>query len=148
MPSNHLILCHPLLLLPSVFPSSSSHQVPKYWSFSFSSSPSSEYSGLISSRMHWLDCLAVQGTFKSLLQHRSSKASVLWRSAFSMAQLSHLYTTAGNTIALTAGLVYSIRHSQPPCTECSWHNQAFQSGWKHLESISQLTSTGQENIAA
>ena len=96
-PSNHLILCHPLLLPPSIFPSNrvfSSESVlyirwPKYWSFSFSISPSNEYSGLISFRMDWLDLLAVQGTFKSLLQHPSSKASILWCSAFFIVQLSH-----------------------------------------------------------
>jgi len=109
MPSNHLILCHPLLLLPSVFPSIrvfSNESVfhirwPKYWSFSFSISPSNEYSGLISFRMDWLYHLAVQGTLKSLLQHHSSKASILWRSAFFIVQLSHPYMTTGKTIALT-----------------------------------------------
>ena len=109
MPSNHLILCHLLLFWPSIFPSirvfsneSDLHiRWPKYWSFSFSISPSNEYSGLISSRMDWLDLLAVQGTLKSLLQHHSSKASIFWHSAFFMAQLSHLYMTTGNTIALT-----------------------------------------------
>ena len=103
MPSNHLILCHPLLLLPSIFPSIrvfSNESVlcirwPKYWSFSFSISPSKEYSGLISFRMDWLDLLAVQGTLKSLLQHRSSKASILLCSAFFMGQLSHPYVTTG-----------------------------------------------------
>ena len=97
MPSNHLILCHPLLLLPSVFPSirvfsnESVLQIrwPKYWSFSFSISPSNEYSGLISFRIYWLDLLAVQATLRSLLQHHSSKASILWHSAFFMAQLAH-----------------------------------------------------------
>ena len=101
MPSNHLILCHPLLLLPSIFASSRvfsnesalHFRWPKYWSFSFSISPSNEYSGLISFRMDWLDLLAVQGTLKSLLQHHSSKASVLWRSAFLMVQLKHPYMT-------------------------------------------------------
>ena len=109
MPSNHLILCHPLLLLPSIFPSIrvfSSESVlcirwPKYWSFSFSISPSNEYSGLISFRMDWLDLLAVQGTLKSLLKHHSSKVSVLQCSVFLMVQLSHPYTTTGKTIALT-----------------------------------------------
>ena len=109
MPSNHLILCHPLLLLPSIFPSIrvfSNGSVlcikwPKYWSFSFIISPSSEYSGLISFRMDWLDLLAVQGTLKSLLQHHSSKASNLWCSAFLIVQLSHPYMTTGKTIALT-----------------------------------------------
>ena len=103
MPSNHLILCHPLLLLPSVFPSIrvfSNESVlcikwPKYRSFSFSISPSNEYSGLISFRMDWLDLLAVQGTLKSLLQHHSSKASFLWCSAFFIVQLSHPYMTTG-----------------------------------------------------
>ena len=106
MPSNHLILCHPLLL-PSAFPSIrvfSDESVlrirwPKYWSFSFNISPSSEYSGLISFRMDWLDLLAVQGTLKS--QHHSSKASILWHSAFFIVQLSHPYMTTGKTIALT-----------------------------------------------
>ena len=109
MPSNHLILCHPLLLLPSAFPSirvfSSELAIhirwPKCWSFSFSISPSNEYSGLISFSMDWLEFLAVQGNLKSLLQHHSSKASILWRSAFFMVQLSHLYMTTGKTIALT-----------------------------------------------
>ena len=109
MPSNHLILCHPLLLLPSIVPSIrvfSNESVrhirwPKYWSFSFSISHSSEYSGLISFRMDWLDLLAVQGTLKSLLQHHSSKASVLQCSAFFVVQLSHPYMTTGKTIALT-----------------------------------------------
>ena len=109
MPSNHLILCHPLLLLPSVFPNIrifSKESVlyfrwPKYWSFSFSISLSNEYSGLISFRNDWLDLLAVQRTLKSLLQHHSSKASVLQCSAFFMVQLSHPYMTTGKTIALT-----------------------------------------------
>ena len=109
MPSNHLILCCPLLLLPSMFPIIrvfSNDLVlhirwPKYWSFSFSISPSNEYSGLISFRMNWLDLLAVQGTLKSLFQHHSSKASILWLSAFFIVQLSHPYMTNGKTIALT-----------------------------------------------
>ena len=108
-PSNHLILCCPLLLLPSIFPSIrvfSNKSVlrirkPKYWSFSFRISPSNEYSGLISFRMDWLNLLAVQGTLKSLLQHHSSKASILRCSAFFMVQLSHPYMTTGKTIALT-----------------------------------------------
>ena len=96
MPSNHLILCHPLLLLPSVFPSirkwvHSSHQVPKYWSFSFNIRPSNEHPGLISFRMDWLDLLAVQGILKSLLQYHSSKAPILWHSAFFIVQLSSIY---------------------------------------------------------
>ena len=97
MPSNHLILCHPLLLLPSIFPSI---RWPKYWSFTFSISPSNEYSGLISFRMDCLDHLAVQGTLKSLLQHHSSKASIRWCSALFIVQLSHPYMTTGKTIAL------------------------------------------------
>ena len=109
MPSNHLILCRPLLLLPSIFPSIrvfSNESVlhirwPKYWSFSFSISPSNEYSWLISFRMDWLDLLAVQGTLKSLLQHHSLKASILQCPAFFIIQLSHPYTTTGKTIALT-----------------------------------------------
>ena len=109
MPSNHLILCPPLLLLPSTFPSirvfsneSPLHiKWPKYWSFSFSISPSNEYSGLISFRMDWLDLLAVQGTHKSLLQHHSSKALILQCLAFFIVQLSHPYMTTGKTIALT-----------------------------------------------
>ena len=109
MPFNHLILCHPLLLWPSIFPSirvlSNKSALcirwPKYWSFSFRISPSSEYSGLISFRIDWLDLLTVPGTLKNLIQHRSSKASILWCSAFFMFQLSHLYMTTGKTIALT-----------------------------------------------
>ena len=109
MPFNHLILCHPFLLLPSIFPSIgvfSNESVlcitwTKYWSFSFSIRPSNEYSGLVSFRIDWLDLLAVQGTLKSLLQHHSSKASILRRSAFFTVQLSHPYMTTGKTIALT-----------------------------------------------
>ena len=109
MPSNHLILCHPFLSPPSIFPSIrdfSNEPVlrirwPKYWSFSFRISPSNEHPGLISFRMDWLDLLAVQGTLKSLLQHHSSKASILWHSAFFTVQLSHPYMTTGKTIALT-----------------------------------------------
>ena len=108
MPSKHLILCRPLLLPPSVIPRIrvfSNESVlciswPKYWSFSFSISPSNEYSGLISFRMDWLDLLAVQGSLKSLLQHHSSKASILQHSAFFMVQLSHAYMTTGKTLAL------------------------------------------------
>ena len=108
MPSSHLILCHPLLLLPPIPPSikgfsneSALHiRWPKYWSFSFSITPSNEHPGLISFRMDWLDLLAVQGTLKSLLQHHSSKASILWHSAFFTVQLSHPYMTTGKTIAL------------------------------------------------
>ena len=109
MPSDHLILCHPLLLLPTIAPSirvfsneSTLHmRWPKYWSFSLSISPSNEQAGLVSFRMDWLDLLAVQGTCKSLLQHRSSKASILQHSAFLTVQLSHPYMTTGKTIALT-----------------------------------------------
>ena len=108
MPSNHLIFCHPLLL-PSILPSirvfsneSALHiRWPKYWSFSFSISPSNEHSGLIPFRMDWMDLLGVQGTLKSLLQHHSSKVSILWHSAFFIVQLSHPYMTTGKTIALT-----------------------------------------------
>ena len=120
MPSDHLILCHPLLLPPSVFPNIrvfSSESVlhirsPKYWSFSFNISPSNEYSGLISFRIHWLDLPAVQGTLKSLLQHHSSKASILQCSAFFIVQFSYPYVATGKTIALTrwtfAGKVMSL----------------------------------------
>ena len=109
MPSNHLILCCPLLLLPSIFPSIKvfSNELalrirwPKYWSFSFNICPSNEHPGLISFRMDWLDLLAVQGTLKRLLQHHSSKASILQHSAFFIVQLSHPYMTTGKTIALT-----------------------------------------------
>ena len=120
MPSNQLILHHPLLLLPSIFPSIMvfSNELllpirwPKYWSFSFSISPSNEYSGLISFRMDWVDLLTVQGTLKSLLQHHSSKASILQCSAFLIVQLSHPYMTTGKTINLTrwifVGIVVSL----------------------------------------
>ena len=109
MPSNHLILCHPLLLLPSIFPSirvfsnksTLRMRWPKYWHFSFNISPSNEHPGLIFFRMDWLDLLAVQGTLKSLLQHHSSKASILRPSAFFIVQLSNPYMTTGKTIALT-----------------------------------------------
>ena len=109
MPSNHLILCCPLLLLPSIFPSirvfskelGIRNRWLKYWSFSFSISLSNEYSGLISFRMDWFELLAVQGTLKNLLQHQSSKASILWCSAFFIVQLSHPYMITGKTIALT-----------------------------------------------
>ena len=109
MPSNCLIFCHPLLLLPSIFPSirvfsnESSLRIrwPKYWSFSFSISPSNEHSELISLRIDWLELLAVQGTLKNLPQHHSSKASILWHSTFFIVQLSHLYMTTRKTVALT-----------------------------------------------
>ena len=111
MPSSHLILCHPLLLLPPIPPSirvfsnesTLRMRWPKYWSFSFSIRPSKEHPGLISFRMDWLDLFAVQGTLKSLLQHHSSKASILWHSAFLTVQLSHPYMATGKTIALTRG---------------------------------------------
>ena len=110
IPSNHLILCRPLLLLPSIFPSIRAFsnesalciRWPKYWSFSFSISPSNEHPGLISFRMGWLDLFAVQGTLKSLLQHHSSKVSILQCSAFFIVQLSHAYMTTGKTIALSS----------------------------------------------
>ena len=120
MSFNYLDLCCPLLFLPSIFPSIrvfSNESVlhirwPKYWSFSFSINPSNEYSGLISFRVDWLECLAVQGTLKSILQHHSSKASILWCSAFFIVQLSHPYVTAGKTIALIrqtfAGKIMSL----------------------------------------
>ena len=123
MPSNHLILWRPLILLPSIFPSirvfsnESALRIrwPKYWSFSFNISPSKELSGLISFRMDWLDLLAVQGTLKSLLQHHSSKASILQRSAFFIVQFSHPYMTTGETIALTrwtfVGKVMSVLYA-------------------------------------
>ena len=125
MPSNHLILCHPLLLPPSKFPSirvfsneSALHiRWQKYWSFSFNISPSNEYPGLISFRMDWLDLLAVQGTLKSLLQHHSSKVSILGHSAFFIVQLSHPRMTTGKTIALTrqifVGKVTSLLFNMP-----------------------------------
>ena len=116
MPSNHLILCHPILLLPSIFPSIrvfSNQSVlrirwPKYWSFSFNISPSNEHSGMISFRMDWLDLLAVQGTLKSLLQHHSSKTSILQRSAFFTVQLSDPYMTTGKTIAFVGKLISQL----------------------------------------
>ena len=125
MPSNHLILCHPLLL-PSIFPnikvfsseSTLRMRWPKYWSFSFSISPSNEYSRLISFRMGWLDLLAVQGTLKSLLQHHSSKASFLRCSAFFMVQLSHPYLTTGKTIALTRWTFVGIQFSSVQSFSC------------------------------
>ena len=136
MPSNHLILCHPLLLLPSIFPSNrvfSNESVlcirwPKYWSFSFNVSPSNKHSGLISLRMDWFDLLAVQGTLKSLLQHHSPKTSILWCSAFFIIQLSHPYLTTGKTIALTrhAGSQHGSFHPwQRSCRE-AWYAKASQ----------------------
>ena len=126
MPSNHLILCHLLLLLPSIFPSirvffnESALRIrwPKYWSFSFNIIPSNEHPGLISFRMDWLDLLAVQETLKSLLKHHSSKASILWHSAFFIVQLLHTYMTTRKTITLTrwafAGKVMSLCLQSPP----------------------------------
>ena len=121
MPSNHLIICHPLLLLPSVFPSIRvfSNELalhirwPKYWSFNFSINPSNEYSGLISFRIDWLDLLAVQGIFKSLLQHHSSKASVLRCSAFFMVQLSHLRMTPGKDALFCTNTACGLTGSAP-----------------------------------
>ena len=134
MPSNHLILCHPLLLLPSIFASIrvfSKESVlcirwPKDWSFSFSISPSSQYSGLIPFRMDWLDLLAVQGTLKSLLQHHSSKASILQHSAFFIVQFSHPYMTTGKTIALNVwtfvgkvmSLFFNMLYKVSHCLHC------------------------------
>ena len=144
LPSNHLILCRPLLLLPSIFPSirvfsdeSALHiRWPKYWSFSFSIIPSKEHPGLISFRMDWLDLLAVQGTLKSLLQHHSSKASILWGSAFFIVQLSHPYMTTGKIIALTrqtlvgkvrqyTALTYSFSYLEPVCCSMCSSNCCF-----------------------
>ena len=136
MPSKHLILFHPLFLLPSIYPSirvfpneSALHiRWPKYWSFSFNISPSNEHPGMISFRMDWLDLLDVQGTFKSLLQHHSSEASILWHSAFFTFQLSHPYMTTGKTIALTSqtflGKVMSLLLSE---TRVTSHNLRFPS---------------------
>ena len=135
-PSNHLILCHPLLLLPSIFPSIrvfSNESVlcikwPKNWSFSFSISPSNECSGLSSFRMDWLDLLAVQGTLNSLLQHHSSKASILRCSAFFTVQLSHPYMTTGKTIALTrwtfVGKVMSLLFNMPSRLVIAFYQRA------------------------
>ena len=130
MPSNHLILCCPLLLLPSIFPSirvfSNESALPirwpKYWSFSFSMSPSNEYSGLISFRVDWLDLLAVQGTLKSDLQDHSSKASVLRHSAFFRVQLSHPYMTTGKTIALTRW-TFVGPYDRPICRDSQVYQQ-------------------------
>ena len=129
MPSSHLILCHALFLLPPIPPSIRVFQWvnestfrmrwPKYWSFSFSISPSKEIPGLISFRMDWLDLLAVQGTLKSLLQHHSSKASILWCSAFFTVQISHPYMTTGKTIALTIKTVL-IRLGLKPSQNPEW----------------------------
>ena len=143
MPSNHLILCGPLLLPPSIFPSVrvfSNESVlcirrPKYWSFGFSISPSNEHSGLISFKMDWLDLLAVQGTLKSLLQHHNSKASILQCSVFFMVQFSHPYVTTGKSVALICTLVffsfpflssflhYCIYLSNLPAVSTTWQTQ-------------------------
>ena len=128
MPSNHLILCHPILLLPSVFPGirvfsneSALHiSWPKYWSFSFNISSSKEYSELISFRMDWLDLLAVQGTLKNLLRQYNSKASILQHSAFFIVQLSHPYMTTGKTIALTRRNFVAWCIIKMPPSECHW----------------------------
>ena len=140
MPSNHLILCRPLLLLPSIFPSirvfckeSALHiRWSEYWSFSFSTSPSNEYSGLISSRIDWFGLLAVQGALKSLLQHHSSKVSILQCSAFFILQLSHSYMTTGKTIALTRWtFVYLFSsHSCLPEKETATHSSIL--AWRIL----------------
>ena len=132
MPSTHLILCYPFLLLPSIFPSIrvfSNEPIlpikwPKNWSFTFSISPTKEHPGLISFRMHWLDLLAVQGTLKSLLQQHSSKASILQCSAFFIAQLSHPYMTTGKTIALTR---WTFRTQQSHAWTYFWSNSQI---WK------------------
>ena len=148
MPSNHLILCRPLLLWPSIFPSIrvfSKESVlcirwPKYWSFSFTISPSSDHSGLISFQMDWFNLLAVQGTLKSLLQHQSSKSSILWCSVFFIVQLSQLYVTTGKTIALTiwtfVGRVMSLH-----CNTLSRFLITFLSRSNHLISYLQSPST-------
>ena len=163
MPSNHLILCHPLLL-PSIFLSIrifSSESVlhikwPKYWSFSFNISPSNEYSGLISFRIDWLDLFAVQKTLKSLLQHHSSKASILWCSAFFIVQLSHLYMTTGKNIALIrwtfVGKVMSLLFNMLPRPGMLWfmgsqrvgHNSATELNW--TEFGHSFTSKEQESF--
>ena len=134
MPPNHLILCWPLLLPSSIFPSIrvfSNESVPgirwpKYWSFSFSISSSNQYSGLISFRMDWLDLLAVQGTLKSLLQHHSSEASILQRSAFFTVQLSHPYMTTGKTTALTRWIFVGKVISLPLNMYLDWSELFFQ----------------------
>ena len=156
MPSNHRILCCPHLLLPPIFPRSrvfSNESVlcmrwPKYWSFSFSISPSSEYSGLISFRMDWLDLLAVQGTFKSLLQHHGSKASTFRSSAFFMVQLSYPYLTTGKTIALTGRMFVCLVTLMIHISHMDSSNSATNSLWLILEisSVSLSGSLFQESI--
>uniref|UniRef100_A0AC11EGM8 Uncharacterized protein n=2 Tax=Ovis aries TaxID=9940 RepID=A0AC11EGM8_SHEEP len=165
MPSSHLILCRPLLLPPSIFPSirvfSSESALrirwPKYWSFSFSISPSNEHSGLISFRMGWLDLLVVQGTLKSLLQHHGLKASILRHSAFFIVQLSHPYMTTGKTIALTrqpfVGKVMSLPNSIPvalPAPDAGQYELGFDSrderqGLQHAEVRTNVSCFHQEN---
>ena len=133
MPSNHLILCHPFFLLPSIFPSirvfSNDSALcirwPKDWSFSFRISPSNEYSRLISFRIDWFDLLAVQGTLKSLLQHHNSKASIFQHSAFFIVQLSHLYMTTGKTIALTIWTILSVSIPVYLCSHTLTHKPKF-----------------------
>ena len=151
MPSNHLFLCHPLLLLPSISPririffneSVLYIRWPKYWSFSFSISLSNEYSGLISFRIDWLDLLAIQGTLKSLLQHHSSKASILWHLAFFMVQLSHPYMTTGKTIAFTrwnlVGMLISLLSFSPMWGR--WWARVL-SGWLTVTPQSSTVSIG------
>ena len=169
MPSNCLILCHPLLFLPSIFPSirvfsnesTLSIRWPKYWSFSFSTSPSNEYSELISFRIHWFDLLAAQGTFKSLLQHHSAKASILWRSAFFIVQLSHPYMTTGKTIALTrwtfVGKVMSLLYNmlsrlvitflpRSKCLLISWLQSPYAVIWEPKKIKSVTVSTVSPSI--
>ena len=153
MPFNHLILCHPLLLLLSVLPnikvfsneSALSIRWPKYWSFSFSISPPNEYSGLISFRMDWLDLPAVQGTLKSLLQHQSSKASILRRSAFFIVQLWHPYMTTGKTIALTRQTFYQPSQSYVKDTGATfWPNLSIYTNynlWSHFNFTENLLGT-------
>ena len=162
MPSSHLILTCPLLLLPSIFPSirvfsneSTLHmRWPKYWSFSFSIIPSKEHPGLISFRMDWLDLLAVQGTLKSFLQHHSSKASILWCSAFFIIQLSHPYMTTGKTIALTrwtfVGKVMSLlfnmlsRLIMEKAMEPNSSTLAWKTPW--MEEAGRLQSMGSQRV--
>ena len=169
MPSNHLILCHPLLLLPSIFPSIkifSNESVlcirwPKYWSFSFDISPSNEHPGLISFRMDWLDLLAVQGTLKRLIQHHSSKASILWCPVFFIVQLSHPYMTTGKTIALTrwtfVGKVMSLLYNmlsrlvitflpRSKCLLISWLQSPYAVIWEPKKIKSVTVSTVSPSI--
>ena len=153
MPSNHFILCSPLLLLPSIFPSirvfsnelALHMRSPKYWSFSFSISTSNKYSGFISFRIDWFDLLAVQGTLKSLLQHHSQKASVLQCSAFFTVQLSHLYIATGKTITLTTqtfvSKVMSLLLKVSVCVETFYSTQHFKTKIFHIITQYQLVGT-------